>query len=48
MFDGTKRRRHTDYCIDEGVCAAIIGELEVDLGGGVVLVIVVVLVLVRD
>ena len=42
MFDGTNRRRHTDYSFDEGVFAAIIGEIEVDLGGGVVLVIVVV------
>ena len=42
MFDGTKRRRHTNYSFDEGVFVAITGELEVDLGGGVVLVIVVV------
>ena len=50
MFDGTNRGRHTDYNFDEGVFAAITGELEVDLSGVVVhvIVLVVVLVLVRD
>ena len=42
MFDGTKRRRHTDYSFDEGEFVVFTGELEVDPGGGVVLVIVVV------
>ena len=36
MFDGTKRRRHTDYCFDIGEYVVFTGELEVDLGGVVV------------
>ena len=46
MFDGTNRTWQTNHRFDVGVFVTIPGELEVDLGGVVVLVIVLVLVLV--
>ena len=46
MFDGTNRRRNTNYSFDEGEYVVFTGELEVDVGDVVVLVIVLVLVLV--